>query len=61
MAVRAANVSARLFDLIEPAGRQSHLAAHIGFRLTARPAIVDLAFDYGRVSSSSKLAASARG
>ena len=28
---RATNVAARLFDLIEPAGRQPDLAAHVGF------------------------------
>ena len=28
---RATDVAARLFDLVEAAGRQPHLAAHVGF------------------------------
>ena len=42
---RATDVAARLFDLVEAAGRQPHLAAHVGFRLSGADAVRDLALD----------------
>ena len=39
------DVAARLFDLIESAGTQSDLAAHIGFRFSAADAVCDFALE----------------